>query len=154
MCGSCFRNASIRSCFRKKKNGKREHHHAYGFCFDHGSRYIPVCRCNTSISLIPHHLILHLLLLLPDRLIVPRCRSAHAICSLSRESMARGTRPAGSGQGTLRASLSATFLQTLPDLVTPLKGHSLSPRSCPPTRKTTNESAKYETIEAFFALCA
>ena len=94
---------------------------------------------------------LHLLLLLPDRLIVPRCRSAHAICSLSRESMARGTRPAGSGQGTLRASLSDTFLQTLPDLVTPLKGHSLSPRSCPPTRKTTNESAKYETIEAFFA---
>ena len=32
---------------------------------------------------------------------------------------------------TLRASLSGTFLQTLPDLVTPLKGHSLSPRSCP-----------------------
>ena len=31
---------------------------------------------------------------------------------------------------TLRASLSGTFLQTLPDLVTPLKGHSLSPRSC------------------------
>ena len=30
-------------------------------------------------------------------------------------------------QCTLRASLSATFLQTLPDLVTPLKGHSLSP---------------------------
>ena len=25
--------------------------------------------------------------------------------------------------GTLRASLSGTFLQTLPDLVTPLKGH-------------------------------
>ena len=35
---------------------------------------------------------------------------------------------------TLRSSLSGTFLQTLPDLVTPLKGHSLSPRSCPPTR--------------------
>ena len=35
---------------------------------------------------------------------------------------------------TLRASLSGTFLQTLPDLVTPLKGHSLSPRSCPATR--------------------
>ena len=34
---------------------------------------------------------------------------------------------------TLRASLSGTFLQTLPDLVTPLKGHSLSLRSCPPT---------------------
>ena len=28
--------------------------------------------------------------------------------------------------GTLWASLSGTFLQTLPDLVTPLKGHSLS----------------------------
>ena len=39
----------------------------------------------------------------------------------------------GRGVGTLRASLSSTFLQTLPDLVTPLKGHSLSPRSCPPT---------------------
>ena len=34
---------------------------------------------------------------------------------------------------TLPASLSGTFLQTLPDLVTPLKGHSLSPRSCPAT---------------------
>ena len=30
---------------------------------------------------------------------------------------------------TLRALLSGTFLQTLPDLCTPLKGHSLSPRS-------------------------
>ena len=28
--------------------------------------------------------------------------------------------------GTLRASLSGTFLQILPDLVTPLKGHSIS----------------------------
>ena len=35
---------------------------------------------------------------------------------------------------TLRASLSGTFLQTLPALVTPRNGHSLSPRSCPPTR--------------------
>ena len=32
---------------------------------------------------------------------------------------------------TLRAPLSVTFLQTLPDLVTPLKLHSLSPPSCP-----------------------
>ena len=32
---------------------------------------------------------------------------------------------------TLRSSLSGTFLQTLPGLVTPLKGHSLSPRSAP-----------------------
>ena len=35
---------------------------------------------------------------------------------------------------TLRASLSGTFLQTLPDLVTSLKRHSLSPRRCPPVR--------------------
>ena len=34
--------------------------------------------------------------------------------------------------GTLRASLSGTFLQPLPELVTSLKGHSLSPHSCPP----------------------
>ena len=32
------------------------------------------------------------------------------------------------GGATLRASLSGTFLQTLPDLVTALKGHSLSQR--------------------------
>ena len=38
-------------------------------------------------------------------------------------------------RSTLRASLSGTFLQTLPDLVTPLKGHSLSPRSCSPSLK-------------------
>ena len=30
----------------------------------------------------------------------------------------------GGGVGTLQASLSSTSLQTLPDLVTPLKGHS------------------------------
>ena len=36
---------------------------------------------------------------------------------------------------TLRASLSGTFLQILPELLTPLKGHSLSPRSCPATRQ-------------------
>ena len=35
---------------------------------------------------------------------------------------------------TLQVSLSGTFLQTLPDLVTPLKGHFLSQRSCPPTK--------------------
>ena len=40
---------------------------------------------------------------------------------------------------TLRAPLSGTFLQTLPDLDTPLKGHSLSPRSCPPTRSAPSE---------------
>ena len=40
---------------------------------------------------------------------------------------------------TLRAPLSGTFIQTLPDLVTPLKGHSLTPRSCPPTRSAPSE---------------
>ena len=35
---------------------------------------------------------------------------------------------------TLPASLSGTFLQTLPELGAPLKGHCLPPRSCPPTR--------------------
>ena len=44
---------------------------------------------------------------------------------------------------TLRASLSCTFLQTLPDLVTPLKGHSLSPRSCPATRSAPSERFGY-----------
>ena len=44
---------------------------------------------------------------------------------------------------TLRASLSGTFLQTLPDLVTPLKGRSLSPRSCPPTRSAPSERFGY-----------
>ena len=43
----------------------------------------------------------------------------------------------------LRAPLSGTFLQTLPDLVTPLKGHSLSPRSCPATRSAPSERFRY-----------
>jgi len=44
---------------------------------------------------------------------------------------------------TLRASLSGIFLQTLPDLVTPLKGHSLSPRSCPATGSAPTERFGY-----------
>ena len=40
---------------------------------------------------------------------------------------------------TLRASLSGTLLQTLPDLVMPLKGYSLSPRSCPATRSAPSK---------------
>ena len=44
---------------------------------------------------------------------------------------------------TLLASLSGTFLQTLPDLVTSLKGHSLSPRSCPPTQSAPSERFGY-----------
>ena len=41
---------------------------------------------------------------------------------------------------TLRASLSGTFFQALPDLIPPLKGHSLSPRSSPPTRSAPSLS--------------
>ena len=46
---------------------------------------------------------------------------------------------------TLRvwALLSGTFLQTLPDLVMPLKGHSLFPHSCPPTRSVPSERFGY-----------
>ena len=44
---------------------------------------------------------------------------------------------------TLRASLSGTFLQTLPDLVMPLKGLSLSPRSRPPTQSVPSERFGY-----------
>ena len=40
--------------------------------------------------------------------------------------------------GTLRAPLSGTFLQTLPDLVTPLKGHSLFSLQRPPKGLGTN----------------
>ena len=47
------------------------------------------------------------------------------------------------GTPTLRAPLSGTFLQTLPDLVTPLKGHSVSPRSCPATRSAPSERVGY-----------
>ena len=42
-------------------------------------------------------------------------------------------------RATLRASLSGTLLRTLPDLVTPLKGYSLSPRSCPATRSAPSK---------------
>ena len=45
---------------------------------------------------------------------------------------------------TLRTSLSGSFLQTLPQLVTPLKRHLLSPRSCPtPTRSAPSERFGY-----------
>ena len=50
---------------------------------------------------------------------------------------------------TLPASLCGTFLQTLPDLVTPLKEHSLSPRSCPATRSAPPKgSGTNMTVEA------
>ena len=50
---------------------------------------------------------------------------------------------------TPRASLSGTFLQTLPDLVTALKGHSLFPRSCPATRSAPSERLGHTPNTAF-----
>ena len=47
------------------------------------------------------------------------------------------------GRSTLRASLSGSFLQTLPDLVTPLKGLSLSPCICPATQSAPSERFGY-----------
>ena len=44
---------------------------------------------------------------------------------------------------TLQAQLSGTFLQTLPDLVTPLKRHTLSPRSCPAMWSAPSERFGY-----------
>jgi len=44
---------------------------------------------------------------------------------------------------SLRALLSGTFLQTLSDLVTPLKGHSLSLRTCPPMWSAPSERFGY-----------
>ena len=46
-------------------------------------------------------------------------------------------------RGTLWAVLSSTFLQTLPDLVTPLKGHFLSPRSCSVMQSAPSERLGY-----------
>ena len=48
-----------------------------------------------------------------------------------------------STDATLRTSLSSTFLQTLPDLVTPLKGPSLSLHSCPPMGSAPSERFGY-----------
>ena len=42
-----------------------------------------------------------------------------------------------------QASLSGSFPQTLPELVTPLNGHSLSPCSCPPTCSEPSERFGY-----------
>ena len=49
----------------------------------------------------------------------------------------------GQGKGRLWASLSGTFLQTLPDLVKPLKGHSLSLHSCPAMQSVPSERFGY-----------
>ena len=47
--------------------------------------------------------------------------------------------PSSTVTHTLRASISGTLLQTLLELVTPLKGHSLSPRGCPLTLSAPSE---------------
>ena len=39
--------------------------------------------------------------------------------------------------------ISGTFLQSLPELVTSPKGHSLSPRSCPPARSVLFKKSGY-----------
>ena len=44
---------------------------------------------------------------------------------------------------TLQASLSGTFPYTLPELVMPLKMHSLTPRSCPPMVSVPTERFGY-----------
>ena len=66
---------------------------------------------------------------------VPRRLQLHAALAMQQVNSAESTplRWIFKATLTLRAPLSGTFLQTLPDLVTPLKGHSLSSRSCPPT---------------------
>ena len=69
---------------------------------------------------------------------------AAGVCSVSEQKQRRWASPSCHyWRATLRASLSGTFLQTLPYLVTPLKGHSLSPRSCPPTRSAPSERFGY-----------
>ena len=49
-----------------------------------------------------------------------------------------------SHDATLRASLSTDLLHTLPESLTPLKGHYLSPRSCSPTLSATSERFGYQ----------
>ena len=79
------------------------------------------------------------------------CTSGRAACGVINKADSAGpcllTGPMHVGQCTadctLRASLSCTFLQTLPYLVTPLRGHSLSPRSCPSTRSAPSERFGY-----------
>ena len=49
---------------------------------------------------------------------------------------------------TLRAPLSGTFLQTLPDLVMPLKGHSLFPRLKPRRNSSSFFSSFLSGVDA------
>ena len=80
-------------------------------------------------------------------LIVRSTVSGHSrsrVCTFIRPRWDRELERRVRGLGTLRASLSGTFLQTLPELVTPLKGYSSSRRSCLPTRSAPSERVRYE----------
>ena len=76
-----------------------------------------------------------------------RCHTVRCTLALRRcGAIGRGAEGGGAGgvgvegvRFTLRASLSGTFLQTLPDFVMSLKGHALSPRSCLATRSAPSE---------------
>ena len=76
-----------------------------------------------------------------------RCMVQYCFTSTDTRRLVRtdspGRPPRLSHSSTLRASLSGTFLQTLPDSVTPLKGHSLSACSCPATRSAPSERFGY-----------
>ena len=75
---------------------------------------------------------------LPDYWVWKVPRDQHAF-NVTMEARMTSDDPKVSEGVTLQASLSGTFLQTLPELVTPLKGHSVSPCSCPPTRSAPSE---------------
>ena len=69
-------------------------------------------------------------------LVLPKC-TMHGANYCSDRFSSRTFRP------TLHASPSGTFLLTLPELVTPLKGNTLSLRICPPTRSAPCERFGY-----------
>ena len=62
---------------------------------------------------------------------------------MGKDNTTLGLLACGYSKTTLRASPSGTFLQPLPDLVTPLMGHSLSPHTCPPARSEPSERFRY-----------
>ena len=75
------------------------------------------------------------------------CQPACHLCICSSLARTEGFSRTGYGRGwhryvvlTLWARLSGTFLQTLPEWGTPLKGHSLSPCSCLPALSSPSES--------------
>ena len=87
-------------------------------------------------------------LLLTPFCVTPFCVNLRACCRnasffrlpiLVEVCLIRAVYPTVYDRPTLRESLSGTFLQILPELVTPPKGHSLSPRSCRPTLSGKNQ---------------